>query len=50
MSGSIAVLDSPSTAMITASLVVFLEPTDTRQLYRPDSVTLRGEKEYVDDV
>ena len=43
--------NSPTTVMVT-SLLVFMvvEPTRTRQLYRPESVSLRGEKEYVDDV
>ena len=50
MSGRIAVHDSPATVMATASLVTCVEPSDTRQLYRPESVTLRGEKEYVDNV
>ena len=51
MFGSIAVHDSPTTTvMVTATLVIFVEPSDTWQLYRPESVTLRGEKEYVDDV
>ena len=37
--------------MVTALLVfMVVEPTLTWQLYRPESVTLRGEKEYVDDV
>ena len=43
--------NSHITVMFT-SLLVFLvvEPTLTWQLYRPESVTIRGEKEYVDDV
>ena len=41
--------NSRITVMVT-SLLVVVEPTLTRQLYRPVSVTLRGEKEYVDDV
>ena len=43
--------NSPTTVMVTSLLVVMVvEPALTRQLYLPESVTLRGEKEYVDDV
>ena len=43
--------NSPTTMMVTSLLVVMVvEPTLTRQLYCPESVLLRGEKEYVDNV
>ena len=43
--------NSRITVMVT-SLLVFMvvEPTLTWQLYRPESVSLRGEKVYVDEV
>ena len=48
---SIYISNSHITMMVTSLLVfMIVELTLTRQLYRPESVTLNGEKEYVDDV
>ncbi len=39
-----------ATLVTTPSLVVVMERSDTRQLYRPTSASRRGEKERVDNV
>ena len=44
------VYNSPLTVMTTVLLVLVEEPLVPRQLYRPVSASLRGEKDTVDDV
>ena len=43
--------NSPTTVMVTSLFeAMIVEPTLTRQLYLPESVLLRGEKGYMDDI
>ena len=43
-------LDLPTTVIFTLGLVPVKEPVVTSQVYPPESVSLRGEKESVPDV